>query len=371
MAITILPPQPAAPLPSSTSHKLRSQSPVISSDEDLPDDLFLNTTRPTKPPRPKPRKLLTPGETITADPQWMRGHGTTIPPSTDTGEINPPMISTVAGTLSKTNKLLSVTPLHARYQPSIGDLVVGRIVSISATGKRWNVDIAAPLLASLPLSAINLPGGVLRRKTAVDELNVRSFFAEGDLLVAEVQDVRHDGSAGLHTRSLKYGKLRNGMFMAVRAAGGGREGGVVRSRKQISVLEIRGGGKVDVILGVNGFVFVCAHIKHQGDDDGDEEDTFRRSGNAGVARREEEVSMRMYASANDVIDVNTRREIARVSSVVRVLAEKGVRVDEAIVKRGYEVACDIEDEGMEIDGEEGGLGGKRGARLVEEVLGGR
>ena len=35
---------------------------------------------------------------------------------------------------------------------------------------------------------------------------MRTFFEEGDLLVAEVQAFFADGAMSLHTRSLKYGK---------------------------------------------------------------------------------------------------------------------------------------------------------------------
>jgi hypothetical protein len=37
---------------------------------------------------------------------------------------------------------------------------------------------------------------------------MRNFFEEGDLLVAEVQGFFADGAMSLHTRSLKYGKVR-------------------------------------------------------------------------------------------------------------------------------------------------------------------
>lgn len=37
---------------------------------------------------------------------------------------------------------------------------------------------------------------------------MRTFFQEGDLLVAEVQAFFADGAMSLHTRSLKYGKVR-------------------------------------------------------------------------------------------------------------------------------------------------------------------
>jgi hypothetical protein len=41
---------------------------------------------------------------------------------------------------------------------------------------------------------------------------MRSFFEEGDLLVAEVQAFFSDGAMSLHTRSLKYGKVRPYLF---------------------------------------------------------------------------------------------------------------------------------------------------------------
>ena len=47
-----------------------------------------------------------------------------------------------------------------------------------------------------------------RRKLESDELQMRTFFEEGDLLVAEVQAFFADGAMSLHTRSLKYGKVR-------------------------------------------------------------------------------------------------------------------------------------------------------------------
>jgi hypothetical protein len=46
-----------------------------------------------------------------------------------------------------------------------------------------------------------------RRKLESDELQMRNFFEEGDLLVAEVQAFFADGAMSLHTRSLKYGKV--------------------------------------------------------------------------------------------------------------------------------------------------------------------
>jgi exosome complex component RRP4 len=71
--------------------------------------------------------LVNPGETVTTDQQFMRGHGTY------TEEEGSAVISSVAGTVERVNKLLSVRPLKSRYTPEIGDIVVGRITEVKDT----------------------------------------------------------------------------------------------------------------------------------------------------------------------------------------------------------------------------------------------
>jgi len=329
MPVSILP--PSAPLPPRRDAQA-DDSDMDMSDEDMPTS--------------QTNAIVTPGEHITSDPQWMRGHGTYIP----AGETT--IISTVAGHMHKTNKLLSVQPLRARYQPEIGDLVVGRIVSVQT--KKWSVDIAAPMLAGLPLSSINLPGGILRRRTAVDELNIRTFFSEGDLLVAEVQSLHQDNTASLHTRSLKYGKLRNGLFTSLSGAGGGilsRRGGVVRSRRQVFTLNTAA-GEIDVVLGVNGYIFISKHIKPAED--------------ISINRLDEGVSETLYSSQNDDIEPAVMREITRVSSLIKGLVACGMRVDEDMIVKVYEGAVEMEAEERNLGAVDKGVGAKG---VVEAVLG--
>ena len=212
----------------------------------------------------------------------------------------------------------------------------------------WRVDVGAPVLARLPLSAINLPGGILRKRTETDELQIRTFFSEGDLLVAEVQSLHQDGSASLHTRSLKYGKLRNGIFMSVSGTGGG--GGVVRARRQVWTIDtVHAGGKVDVILGVNGYIWICKHVEQVG-------------GDTAITRIEESVSSTVYSSQNDAIAAETRREIARIRGVITLLVEEGLRVDEDMVMKGYEAAVMVDAEDEEES--RAYLGGERGKRVL-------
>jgi exosome complex component RRP4 len=308
------------------------------------------------------------------------GHGTYLPPSSLS------ITSSVAGTLTRTNKLLSIRPLRARYSPEVGDLIVGRVIEVQA--KRWKVDVGASQLALLPLSAINLPGGVLRRRTETDELQIRNFFAEGDVLVAEVQQLYQDGAAVLHARSLRYGKLRNGIFVSVSGGGAGGGAGVVRARRQVWNFEAaNGGGGIEVVLGVNGYVWICKHVEAAsatagegalGGAGGDAASSSsagvgaRPAGagltggagavgmSAGITNMEEGVSATMYASQNDKIEVETMREIARVRGVITALVQHGLKVDEDMVMKGYQEAVEMALENPA----DVYLGGERGKSLA-------
>ena len=166
--------------------------------------------------------------------------------------------------------------IPSRYEPQIGDLVVGRISEVGP--KRWKVDISSKQDAILHLASINLPGGILRRRTTDDELQMRTFFTEGDLLVAEVQQLFSDGAASLHTRSLKYGKLRNGVFVSIPPML------VVRSKAHMYSL----GSGVHCILGTNGFVWVSKDVKTSKEMTGS------------ITRIEEEASEAIYSNINEV-----------------------------------------------------------------------
>lgn len=80
---------------------------------------------------------------------------------------------------------------------------------------------------------------------------MRSVFAEGDLISAEVQSVHGDGSIALHTRSAKYGKLGGGQLVVV------PPNLVKRQKQHFHVLPAAG---VDLVLGINGLLWVAPHV---------------------------------------------------------------------------------------------------------------
>lgn len=184
--------------------------------------------------------ITIPGEPIPADSGVVRGHGTqlSIPGQMST------LTATVSGVVEKVNKLVAVRPLRSRYIPEVGDVVIGRVVELAV--RRWKIYLNARGDAYLLLSAVNLPGGVQRRRNAEDELNMRSFYTEGDLVSAEVQELRNDGAVALHTRSLRYGKLDKGQLVVVQPSL------IKRAKKHFHLLPCG----VHAILGNNGYIFL-------------------------------------------------------------------------------------------------------------------
>ncbi|THH15741.1 hypothetical protein EW146_g4772 [Bondarzewia mesenterica] len=242
-------------------------------------------------------KLTCPGEPLTSSQAFMRGHGTYV----DNDEV----IASVAGIIERVNKLVTVRALRTRYNPEVGDLVVGRITEVQP--KRWKVDANSRQDAVLMLSS--------RRKLESDELQMRNFFEEGDLLVAEVQAFFADGAMSLHTRSLKYGKLRNGQLVTVPSI-------LVRRLKSHFVALPCG---VDLILGLNGYIWASKHIKDSG-----------QEGEEGFDAEA------VYSNRNDDIDDATRIAISRVTNIIRILASHSVPLTDTVIIEAYEWAVEQE-----------------------------
>jgi len=218
---------------------------------------------------------------------------------------------------------VTVRAIRTRYNPEVGDLVVGRITEVQP--RRWKVDANSRQDAILMLSSVNLPGGVQRRKLESDELQMRNFFEEGDLLVAEVQAFFSDGAMSLHTRSLKYGKLRNGQLVTIPP--------ILVRRLKSHFISLPCG--VDLILGLNGYIWVSKQVKNsdQGEEGFDAE--------------------AVYSNQNDDIDNATRIAISRISNIIRVLADHFIPLNDTILLEAYEWVIEQEGEIKDLLGDAG------------------
>ena len=55
------------------------------------------------------------------------------------------------------NKIVIVNPKISPYKPEVGDVIIGKVVSVDK--KSWRIDINSQREANLYLTSINLPGG--------------------------------------------------------------------------------------------------------------------------------------------------------------------------------------------------------------------
>ena len=182
--------------------------------------------------------IVTPGDYLGSNEHYMSASGTY--------QDGTAIFSSVAGIVSKVGKVIMVKPLKRKYYPGVGDIVVGRIMSIEQN--KWRIDVNSYQHANLLLTAINLPGGEQRRRSEEDKSLMREYFKENDIISAEVQSLNsHDSSIYLQTRNMKYGKLINGFYLKVNH-------NLIKRMKNhyINVSE----ENVSVILGNNGYIWI-------------------------------------------------------------------------------------------------------------------
>lgn len=173
-----------------------------------------------------------------------------------------------------------------RYNGETGDVVVGRVVEVA--NNRWKLDVNGRQHAVLQIGSVSLHGGVHRRRTVDDALQMRSYFVENDILVADVQSIYHDGAVVLHVPK-SYHKLENGVFTSVPPS-------LVRRLKTHFCTLSCG---VDAILGNNGYIWLTQSLSE------DE-----------IELREQEDSIRTPKP----IQRDTRLAIARVRNAIAILA---------------------------------------------------
>ncbi|KAK7285410.1 hypothetical protein RJT34_20180 [Clitoria ternatea] len=236
----------------------------------------------------------------------LKGHGT--------ADLNGEVVATVCGIVERVNKLVYVRALRSRYKPEVGDIVIGRVVEVAQ--KRWRLEINYSQNAVLMLSSMNMPDGVQRRRTSVDELNMRSIFEEQDVVCAEVRGFQHDG-LHLQARSQKYGKLHRGQLLTVPPYL------VKRQKQHFHHLEEYG---TDLILGCNGLIWVGEHTEAKDDM---VEDQVNESAPEAVLPSKYYVNL---DQEKNYTTLETRKYICRAANAVRVLSILGFNITLEIIK---------------------------------------
>jgi exosome complex component RRP4 len=275
--------------------------------------------------------LCLPGQPITGEPGYLRGHGSYIVDDNSGEEGGRVLYASVAGQIERVNKLISVRPLQSRYLGEVGDLVVGRVSAVEA--KRWKADINATKDAVLQLSSVNLAEGAQRMRTHEDQMQMRQLLKEGDLVSAEIQNIGADGTISLHTRSLKYGKLENGQLITVPAA-------LVKRLPQ-HYITLQWG--VDVILGRNGSIWITRTTPESWKVDCGVDDL------APTAEALEAIRTR---HANTPFLVEEHLAVARVFNIVTILKKWRLSIEPTTISKIFQMSLDMKLHPKDLLGEE-------------------
>ncbi|KAL6121932.1 hypothetical protein NUSPORA_01088 [Nucleospora cyclopteri] len=143
-----------------------------------------------------------------------------------------------------TDQLITAKPKFShRYVPEVGDVVIGRVSQIY--NKKWKLEMNSEMETLLGLGSIILPGVAQRRKSEADQVEMRNIFKLNDLIVCEVQKINKSGSASLHTRSEKYGKLKDGILIKI----------LPNNFTEMNSRFVRD-KQLLIICGVNGFIWI-------------------------------------------------------------------------------------------------------------------
>jgi len=180
------------------------------------------------------RKIVTPGETIISNEEFLPGEGAR--------REREDIVASRYGLADISEKLVRVIPLSGVYHPRRGNVIIGEIIEVLFNG--WLIDFGG---AGNGFLSINECPRFINK----DEL--QDTFDFGDLLVAKIIGVKAKG-IDLTVRIRGLGKLEQGSIMRVNPNKVprviGKEGSMVNIIKEAT--------GCDVTVGQNGIIWLNA-----------------------------------------------------------------------------------------------------------------
>jgi len=181
------------------------------------------------------REIVTPGDLL-AEGDYVAGD--------NTYKEDDKIYATRVGLVEYEDRKVSVVALKAFYVPSVGDLVIGKVVEVSLGS--WIIDIRAPYPAILRASdALNRPF-----KPQRDDMP--SILDVGDLVTAKIVAYDRTRAPSLSIREPDLGKVERGQVVEITPTKIprviGRKGSMITMLKQETECQIK--------VGQNGVILV-------------------------------------------------------------------------------------------------------------------
>jgi len=157
---------------------------------------------------------------------------------------NKKYIATSIGLVELERGRIRVVPLKGKYIPSVGDVVIGKIVDVGTTS--WSVDINSPYTAILQVSE------VFSRPTDALKVNLAQVLNVGDLAVAKVIAFDLTRDPLLTIKESRLGKVTKGTLVEITPTKVprviGKKGSMLKILKDYL--------NVEVVVGKNGRILV-------------------------------------------------------------------------------------------------------------------
>ncbi|MCW4019914.1 MAG: exosome complex RNA-binding protein Rrp4 [Candidatus Bathyarchaeota archaeon] len=183
------------------------------------------------------RQIVTPGDLL-AEGDYLAG--------INTYRDDEKIYATRLGLVEYKGRKVQVVALKTFYVPSVGDLVIGKVVEVNLHG--WTVDINAPYVAILRTSeGLNRPFRPQRNELS-------DFLDVGDLILAKVISYDRTRDPNLTIREPELGKLTHGQTVRVSPAKIpriiGRQGSMINMLKKET--------RCNIVVGRNGLIHVSS-----------------------------------------------------------------------------------------------------------------
>jgi len=136
--------------------------------------------------------------------------------------------------------VINVIPLKSPYVPSVGDVVIGKIIDVSISS--WQVDINSPYPGILQVNE------VLPRPVDLTKVNLRDYLDIGDVIVARIIEFDYLRDPILTIKESKLGKVSEGFLLEYNP----KITGLILEDENYLVDALENYLKCKVILGRNG-----------------------------------------------------------------------------------------------------------------------
>ena len=181
------------------------------------------------------RQIVTPGDLL-AEGDYLTGD--------NTFKDDEKVYASRLGLVEYKGRKVEVVALNNFYIPSVGDLVIGKVVEMDLHG--WTVDINSPYIGTLRASeALSRPFRPQR-----DELS--DFLDVGDLVLAQIIAFDRTRDPSLTIREPELGKITHGQIVRVSPAKIPR----VIGRKGSMINMLKKETRCNITVGQNGLISI-------------------------------------------------------------------------------------------------------------------